>query len=191
MAVVALRTAAPTSVPTLSGRFVDLADPQPESILLDDLAIGLSRVPRWVGQTRHAFSVAQHAMLVHALLLDTASPVMRLAALAYRGVDAYLCAPPDALKSLLPDYPLIEERLLRAIYTALGIPAEFELRPSALEQADALATRLEATHLHRALGEAGGPSSPRIAALLVPMSPSTAHAYYLTQLRNALERMTS
>ena len=50
----------------LSGRRLDLLDPSPFDVELDDIAHGLSRVARWNGQTvgAHPFSVAQHSILV-------------------------------------------------------------------------------------------------------------------------------
>ena len=53
----------------LSGRRLDLLDPSPLDIEIEDIAHGLARVARWNGQTKgdHAFSVAQHSVLVEAL----------------------------------------------------------------------------------------------------------------------------
>ena len=50
----------------LSGRRLDLLDPSPFDIEIEDIAHGLSRVSRWNGQTlgEHSFSVAQHSVLV-------------------------------------------------------------------------------------------------------------------------------
>ena len=45
----------------LSGRRLDLLDPSPLDIEIEDIAHGLARVARWNGQTdgEHAFSVAR------------------------------------------------------------------------------------------------------------------------------------
>ena len=53
----------------LSGRRLDLLDPTPMDIEIEDIAHGLARVARWNGQTigDHAFSVAQHCLLVEAI----------------------------------------------------------------------------------------------------------------------------
>ena len=53
----------------LSGRRLDLLDPSPLDIEIEDIAHGLARVARWNGQTSgaHIFSVAQHCLLVEAL----------------------------------------------------------------------------------------------------------------------------
>ena len=50
----------------LSGRRLDLLDPSPLDVEIEDIAHGLSRVARWNGQTvgPHIFSVAQHSLLV-------------------------------------------------------------------------------------------------------------------------------
>src|ERR1700735_4889643 len=50
----------------LSGRRLDLLDPSPLDIEIEDIAHGLARVARWNGQTIGAniFSVAQHTLLV-------------------------------------------------------------------------------------------------------------------------------
>ena len=52
----------------LSGRRLDLLDPSPLDIEIEDIAHGLARVARWNGQTNgsHIFSVAQHCLLVEA-----------------------------------------------------------------------------------------------------------------------------
>jgi len=72
----------------LSGRRLDLIDPSPLDIEIADIAHGLARVARWNGQTRgaHIFSVAQHTLLVEAVMraqtprIDTS---LRLAALLH------------------------------------------------------------------------------------------------------------
>ena len=53
----------------LSGRRLDLLDPSPLDIEIEDIAHGLARVARWNGQTNgaHIFSVAQHTLLVEAI----------------------------------------------------------------------------------------------------------------------------
>ena len=53
----------------LSGRRLDLLDPSPLDVEIEDIAHGLARVARWNGQTSgaHIFSVAQHTLLVEAI----------------------------------------------------------------------------------------------------------------------------
>ena len=53
----------------LSGRRLDLLDPSPDDVAIEDIAHGLARVARWNGQTHgdHAFSVAQHSLIVESI----------------------------------------------------------------------------------------------------------------------------
>src|SRR5262245_2578173 len=72
----------------LSGRRLDLLDPSPIDVEIEDIAHGLARVARWNGQTKgdHAFSVAQHSLVVEAILgrLEPQfEPRWRLAALLH------------------------------------------------------------------------------------------------------------
>ena len=72
----------------LSGRRLDLLDPSPLDVEIEDIAHGLARVARWNGQTRgpHIFSVAQHSVLVErvAASIDPGAPARwRLAALLH------------------------------------------------------------------------------------------------------------
>lgn len=78
----ARRTAAPPAPRAwqrmLSGRRLDLLDPSPFDVEIEDIAHGLARVARWNGQTQgaHAFSVAQHSVLVEALVVQDRKSVV-------------------------------------------------------------------------------------------------------------------
>src|SRR5271170_5047423 len=72
----------------LSGRRLNLIDPSPLDIEIADIAHGLARVARWNGQTSgaHIFSVAQHTLLVEAVMREQAPRIdvaYRLAALLH------------------------------------------------------------------------------------------------------------
>ena len=76
----------------LSGRRLDLLDPSPLDIEITDIAHGLARVARWNGQTKgaHAFSVAQHCLLVEQIaaeLRPRATRAFRLAALLHDAAE--------------------------------------------------------------------------------------------------------
>ncbi len=113
----------------LSGRRLDLLDPSPADIEIEDIAHGLARVARWNGQTLgdHAFSVAQHALLVTdiaAALAPAAERRWLLAALLHDApeyVIGDLISPFKAAVGL--DYKAFELRLLEAIYRRFGLPA--------------------------------------------------------------------
>jgi hypothetical protein len=138
----------------LSGRRLDLLDPSPQDIEIDDIAHGLARVARWNGQTvgEHALSVAQHALVVEDIagaLNPAWSHQWRLAALLHDApeyVIGDLISPFKAAIGL--DYKAFEHRLLAAIHRRFGIPADMPDEVSgAIKVADRIAAYVEATRL--------------------------------------------
>jgi 5'-deoxynucleotidase YfbR-like HD superfamily hydrolase len=174
----------------LSGRRLDLLDPSPLDVEIEDIAHGLSRVARWNGQTSGAwsFSVAQHCLLVEDLVgrfkPQTARP-WRLAALLHDApeyVIGDLISPFKAAVGL--DYRALEQRLLRAIHLRFGLPAEAPVTARKLiKRADRAAAYLEATQLAgfaeveagRFFGRPRGLERVRLKAL----PPGAAKARYL------------
>ncbi|HEY2210391.1 MAG TPA: HD family hydrolase [Bradyrhizobium sp.] len=138
----------------LSGRRLDLLDPSPLDIEIADIAHGLARVARWNGQTRgaHIFSVAQHTLLVEAVMREQTPRVdvsFRLAALLHDAPEYVIGDMISPFKAVLGgDYKAVEKRLLSAIHIRFGLPAV--LGPEIVRQikdADRGAAYLEATEL--------------------------------------------
>ena len=138
----------------LSGRRLDLLEPSPLDVEIEDIAHGLARVARRNGQTRgaHAFSVAQHCVLVERLtgeLNPNLTRQARLMALLHDApeyVVGDLISPFKAAIGI--DYKALELKLLAAIHLRFGVPA---LVPATLahlfKKADRLAAFYEATQL--------------------------------------------
>jgi uncharacterized protein len=138
----------------LSGRRLDLLDPSPLDIEIADIAHGLARVARWNGQTRgaHIFSVAQHTLLVEAVMREQTPRVdvsVRLAALLHDAPEYVIGDMISPFKAVLGgDYKAVEKRLLSAIHIRFGLPPV--LSPAIARQikdADRGAAYLEATQL--------------------------------------------
>ena len=138
----------------LSGRRLDLLDPDPADIAIEDIAHGLARVARWNGQTigDHAYSVAQHALLVEDITSASAPdwPVAwRLAALLHDApeyVVGDLISPFKAAIGL--DYKAFENRLLAAIHARFDLPYPVPDDVTRLiKAADRIAAYYEATRL--------------------------------------------
>ena len=176
----------------LSGRRLDLLDPSPLDIELEDIAHGLARVARWNGQTSgpHVFSVAQHCVLVEAIAAHMEPDLSgsgRLVVLLHDAPEYVIGDMISPFKAVIGDaYKAVEKRLLAAIHVRFGLPA---LTPAALnrltKRADAIAAFLEATRLagfsrDEALRVFGRPVPlPREAeALLAPWSADEAEARY-------------
>ncbi len=138
----------------LSGRRLDLVNPSPLDIEIEDIALGLSRVARWNGQTtgEHGLSVAQHSILVLDILdssVDKASRDLRRAALLHDAsefVTADLITP---FKAVLGEaYKSFEHRIQEAVHLRFGLPARLSVDwNTAIKRADRDAAFIEAVEL--------------------------------------------
>jgi 5'-nucleotidase len=138
----------------LSGRRLDLLDPSPLDVEIEDIAHGLARVARWNGQTSgaHIFSVAQHTLLVEAVLRQEMPRVdarFRLAALLHDAPEYVIGDMISPFKAVLGgDYKAVEKRLLAAIHVRFGLPPELNSDITRqIKKADQGAAYLEATAL--------------------------------------------
>jgi 5'-deoxynucleotidase YfbR-like HD superfamily hydrolase len=138
----------------LSGRRLDLLDPSPLDVELEDIAHGLARVARWNGQTKgtHIFSVAQHVLLVEALArakVPTLDARGRLAVLLHDSAEYVIGDMISPFKAVIGDsYKVVEHRLLAAIHLHFGLPAKLpDTLQAQIKAADRNAAYLEATHL--------------------------------------------
>lgn len=136
----------------LSGRRLDLLDPSPLDVEIEDIAHGLARVARWNGQTTGdwPFSVAQHSLLVEALvrLMKPETPKRDLLAALLHDAPEYVVGDMiSPFKAVIgDDYKLVEKRLMTAIHLRFGLPAETTAQLSKLiKKADHASAYIEAT----------------------------------------------
>lgn len=179
----------------LSGRRLDLLDPSPLDVEIEDIAHGLARVARWNGQTKgpHSFSVAQHSLLVEAIaghLNPDWSDGWRLMALLHDAPEYVIGDMISPFKTVMGDaYKAVETRLLAAIHLRHGLPATTPaILKRRIKDADRIAAFLEATELagfgrEEALRYFGRPQAlPRaVLALLEPLSTEAAQARFLAR----------
>ena len=174
----------------LSGRRLDLLDPSPLDVEIDDIAHGLARVARWNGQTlgAQAFSVAQHCLVVEDLvrrLQPDVEPRWRLAALLHDAPEYVIGDMISPFKTALGlDYRAFEDRLERAIHIRFGLPPRTPAEIKRLiKQADRVSAYFEAIDLagfsadeaHTLFGKPPKLVRPR----LDPLPPSEAQALYM------------
>jgi 5'-deoxynucleotidase YfbR-like HD superfamily hydrolase len=138
----------------LSGRRLDLLDPSPLDIEIVDIAHGLARVARWNGQTKgdHAFSVAQHSVLVESLVRQIwpdADASHLLGALLHDAPEYVIGDMISPVKSAVgPGYAEMDARLTAAIHLRFGLPAVLPVAvKKAIKQADKVSAWLEAVQI--------------------------------------------
>ncbi len=138
----------------LSGRRLDLLDPSPLDVEIEDIAVGLARVARWNGQTHgpHVFSVAQHALFVEAIarhLRDGLPPAACLAILLHDAAEYVIGDMISPFKAVIGgSYKAIESRIQDAVMQRFSLPRAMPPDIAALsKQADVIAAHHEAVHL--------------------------------------------
>ncbi len=188
----------------LSGRRLDLLDPSPFDVELEDIAHGLSRVARWNGQTSGAnpYSVAEHSLLVEVLVrafkpgLDARWSLAALLHDAPEYVVGDLISPFKAAVGL--DYRALENRLMAAIYLRFSLPSEVPRQIETLiKRADRASAYLEAVNLAGFSVEEANRlfNRPRLTAELwqtlapKPVTANRAKADFIARANDLLGRM--
>ena len=138
----------------LSGRRLDLLDPTPMDIEIEDIAHGLAFVARWNGQTYgdYAYSVAEHSVLVEQIFTRAfpSEPIKwRLAALLHDAPEYVIGDMISPVKAAVgPNYGELDDRLTAAIHIRFGLPAKLpaEIKKK-IKKADRISAWLEATQI--------------------------------------------
>ncbi len=182
----------------LSGRRLDLLDPTPVDIEIEDIAHGLAFVARWNGQTRgeHPYSVAEHSLLVESLftrLAPKAPAKWRLAALLHDAPEYVIGDMIAPVKSSVgPGYSALDDRLAAAIHLRFGLPAAAPgAVKSKIKRADRMSAWLEATQIAGfAESEAsrifGRPDMSLTAGLSILLRPPVESRVAFVERHNAL-----
>lgn len=138
----------------LSGRRLDLLDPTPVDIEIEDIAHGLAFVARWNGQTHgdFAYSVAEHSLLVETLfarIAPKAAPQWRLAALLHDAPEYVIGDLISPVKAAVgPGYEELDKRLTAAIHIRFGLPAAIPATITRqIKKADKISAWMEATQI--------------------------------------------
>ncbi|MCE8000839.1 MAG: HD family hydrolase [Rhodobiaceae bacterium] len=182
----------------LSGRRLDLLDPSPFDVEIEDIAHGLARVARWNGQTigDEPFSVAEHSVLVEEIChrLRPGWPAKwRLAALLHDAPEYVIGDMISPFKAALGyDYKSFEHRLESAIHLRFGLPADLpKTVESLIKRADRASAFLEATQLAGFSDEEAAAIFGRPRGLtptkLKPLNPTAAQALFLKRFKSLLK----
>ena len=138
----------------LSGRRLDLLDPTPVDIEIQDIAHGLSFVARWNGQTNGDFpySVAEHSLLVERIFSElnpNSNSEARLTALLHDAPEYVLGDLISPVKAAVGyGYENLDDKLTAAIHRRFGLPAKVSPRlKKKIKKADKVSAWLEAMEI--------------------------------------------
>ena len=186
----------------LSGRRLDLLDPSPVDVEIEDIAHGLARVARWNGQTSgdHAFSVAQHSLLVETIVERIAgqpTPALLLTALLHDAPEYVIGDMISPVKQAIGDggYRAVEDRLQAAINLRFGLAGSTPVKTKkVIKEADFIAAYYEATRLagfkeDEAITYFGRPSKMVPDGLLLePMTTNEAQSAFIARFEELADQ---
>ncbi len=162
----------PGCIRTASGIYMNVFEPTPDMICIEDIAHALSHQCRFGGHLPRFYSVAQHSFLCSRLVGDT-DPAEALAGLLHDAGEAYLMDMPSPIKRRLTNYKEIEDKLMMVIAQKFGFAYPLS---AAVKKADEqmLQVEWEVLMLRR------GSRDPR-EKIMVLFSPMIARKYFLTE----------
>lgn len=126
---------------TFTGTKINLTNPDPSQIRIEDIAKGLAYKGHFGGQTPNYFSIAQHCVLVCELMPTITlqeNPELMMVALLHDASEAYIGDMVKPLKIHLPNFQKVENRLQEVIFESFGLDIEMisEIKPYDLRAQD-------------------------------------------------------
>ena len=112
------------TIRTFTGKTINIFEPDPEQICIEDIAHALSNLCRFNGHTKRFYSVAQHCVSCYNMV----DVKYKKAALLHDAAEAYLTDLPRPIKNEMPEYRDLEDKLMKAIAQALHF--EYPLDPA-------------------------------------------------------------
>jgi len=162
------------SITTYSGvRFWPLF-PNPDDILIEDIAHSLANLCRFAGHARVFYSVAEHSVRVSQLC----RPEDALWGLLHDASEAFLCDVPAPLKELpeFEAYRAAEHSLQRIITVRFGLARE---QPACVTEADHAMLRIEMRDLLTS-GSTGRNKAEQMLSVTKPWPPRIAEARFMS-----------
>lgn len=152
-----------SSIRTLSGQYVDILNPDPATIDIDDIAHALSFQPRFGGHLKNFYSVAQHSYQASFKVI----PEQKLAALMHDASEYILLDMPRPIKNQLTNYKELENKLMEIIAAKFGFQFPFHAE---IKKADDIMLVKEWSQFVE---------METISPLLIPMSQPVAKDFFL------------
>jgi hypothetical protein len=125
---------------TYTGQTIDVFNPDPATINIQDIAHSLSMQCRFGGHTKVFYSVAEHSI---AVMQRMKNRDLKLTALLHDAAEAYLLDFPRPVKNRITGYHELEENLMQMIAEKFDLMYPF---PQEVKDADEAELIMEWTH---------------------------------------------
>lgn len=171
-------------IATYSGKMFDLVNPEPDGVMIADIAHALSLQCRFAGHVREFYSVAQHSVIVSTMVPRQ----WALEALLHDAAEAYIGDITRPLKGLLRgEWALIESRIQQAVCERFGLsdPTEW---PASIELADTIALAGERRDLLPSGPEWDMRLPPPPVAVIAPVMPPIAERMFLRRFQELMDQ---
>ena len=159
-------------IQTYTGRRIDPLDPDPDALVIEDVAHALSQLCRFNGHCRVFYSVAEHSVRV----ARAGAAEHALWGLMHDASEAYLADVPRPLKRRLPDYEVVEERFMRVVAARFGLSWPM---PDAVKHLDTVLLATEARDLMGTDATRWGIALAPLAEVITPWSAPEAERAFL------------
>ncbi len=168
-----------------------------------DVAHALSLKCRFGGHCLKFYSVAQHSVLVSYVVAQMGGDARaQLVGLLYDGGEAYLPDVAAPIKSAAyfsihqgahewdhPSFADVEELIMEAVYSSLGLPLTFESERVLVTRADLVMLMTEARDLMAKPPQEWKIKAEYLAETVVPMGPGEARTLFLGRFHALMARM--
>lgn len=173
-----------TRISTYTGKWFDLAAPRAEQVDIRDIAHHISILGRFTGATRSLYSVAEHSLIVHDLMVaDGLHPELCLAGLMHDGHEAYIGDLSSPIKQILgATWRVVEDRIQDVVMRALEVHWD-QAVAALVKRYDMVARRSEAHALmeSRGMDWEWDDDTPLVKDVgIVPYLPKAAEAMFLS-----------
>lgn len=115
-------------IQTYSGQRFYVLDPHPDDVNIEDIAHSLSNLARFTGHGERFYSVGEHS--IHCAKIARKmyfSPLQQLYCLLHDASESIVNDVARPLKQYLKEYKEAEDKIMKVIWEALGLPEPTEL----------------------------------------------------------------
>lgn len=129
----------PKCIRTHSGQYVNVFDPDPNTIIIEDIAHALARLPRFGGHLPVDYSVARHSIACCEM-----AGIWNLELLMHDASEAMLVDLPRTIKQEIAQYKVIEDGLTKVLAAKFGFQYPY---PAIVHTIDDIMLRWEWNHV--------------------------------------------